>query len=122
MAIDRSARVDVDALVTDESWQKLIRKMLVATAELGTTVTTSETGYVAGTGADNIEVNVCLTAPTSSNRSIRVTVDAAVTDEAWQKFLRKVMVATQECGVTSTATKVYSLRASEKDSLTVAVT
>ena len=58
----------------------------------------------------------------AADRSIRVTVDAAITDEAWQKFLRKVMVATQEAGVTATATKVYSLRASETDSITVAVT
>ena len=61
MAIDRSARVMVDSLVSDEAWQKLVRKMLVATAELGTTVTTTDTGYVAGTGADNLEVDVTLT-------------------------------------------------------------
>ena len=58
MAIDRSARIMVDSTVSDEAWQKLIRKLLVATAELGTTVTTTNTGYTAGTGADNLEVDI----------------------------------------------------------------
>ena len=58
----------------------------------------------------------------AADRSIRVTLDAAITDEAWQKFLRKVMVASQECGTTATVTKVYSVRGSETDSLLVTVT
>jgi len=62
MAIDRSARIVVATEVTDEPWQKLIRKVLVATAELGTTVTTTTTGYTAGTGADN--VNIAVAKPT----------------------------------------------------------
>lgn len=55
-------------------------------------------------------------------RSIRVTLDAAITDEAWQKFIRKAMIAAQECGVTTTVTKVYDLRAGEADNLLVTVT
>lgn len=55
-------------------------------------------------------------------RSVRVTLDAAITDEAWQKFLRKLMVAAQECGVTTTVTAAYSVRSGETDNILVTVT
>lgn len=61
MAIDRSARIVVATEVSDEAWQKLVRKVLVATQELGTTVTTTTTGYTDGTGADNVEIAVATT-------------------------------------------------------------
>lgn len=61
MAIDRSVRIMVDSAVSDDAWLKLIRKILVAGAELGTTVTTTDTGYTAGTGADNVEIDITLT-------------------------------------------------------------
>lgn len=58
MAIDRSLRIVVATEVDDEPWQKLIRKLLVATQELGTTVTTTAAGYTDGTGDDNVEIAV----------------------------------------------------------------
>lgn len=61
MTVNRSVRITVDAAVTDEAWQKLLRKMLVATAEAGTTLTTTAVTYAAGTGADNVEVAVAKT-------------------------------------------------------------
>jgi len=58
MAIDRSVRITVDSAVSDSNWQKLVRQFLAATAQAGTTVTTTDTQYTAGTGADNVEIAV----------------------------------------------------------------
>lgn len=59
MATNRSIRILVDSAVTDEKWQKLLRKMLMATGEAGTTTTATAAAYAAGTGAtDNLQVSV----------------------------------------------------------------
>jgi len=50
---------------------------------------------------------------------LRVTLEDTITDEKYQKLIRQLVSASQQAGTTTTVTKVYSVRASEKDNVLV---
>lgn len=59
MSIDRSIRITVEDTITDAKWQALVRRVLAATQEAGTTTTTNAASYAAGSNAtDQVSVAI----------------------------------------------------------------
>lgn len=55
------------------------------------------------------------------DRSIRLTVDDAVTDKKWQDLIARVVAACQNAGTTTTTTGTYAAGSGATDNVAVAI-